>query len=463
MEVPSDEQITLLERLKSILEISDKAKIHNLRNADSTKVKQTTAKVNEILKFLPTSNITEVKNVLRASAILVCELIDIKEHKKKERKEPFWKRRIEGDIKKLRQDLSRIDMWFKGKWRNAKAKEKQDLDKKYKLKAKGFNTVREELRQRITAKSTKIRRYSNRIKQFQDNRLYKSNQGMFFKQINGGQERTIPPNPGEATKFWNDIWGNKVRHNKNAEWIKSQKRKIAEVRQADVVITLADVKEKIKKIPSWKGPGPDDIQGYWIKNFTELHDKIAENLQHCLRTREVPHWLVEGRTILVMKDTSKGTEVGNYRPIACLNLLWKLLSGILSDKTYTFLETNKLLPDEQKGCRRKCQGTKDQLAIDRSVLRNCKRRKTNLSMAWVDFKKAYDMVPHSWIVESMRMLGVASNIIELIGKSMSNWRTNLFSDGKLLGSVKINRGIFQGDSFSPLMFVIAFNSDYTYP
>ena len=65
------------------------------------------------------------------------------------------------------------------------------------------------------------------------------------------------------------------------------------------------------------------------------------------------------------------------------------------------------------------------------------------------------MVPHSWIVESMRMLGVASNIIELIGKSMSNWRTNLFSDGKLLGSVKINRGIFQGDSFSPLMFVIA--------
>ena len=109
----------------------------------------------------------------------------------------------------------------------------------------------------------------------------------------------------------------------------------------------------------------------------------------------------------------------------------------------------------KKGVEGKCQGTKDQLAIDKCILRNCKRRKTNLSMAWIDFKKAYDMVPHSWILESMRILGVATNIIELVEKSMPSWKTNLFSDGKLLGSVKIKRGIFQGDSFSPLMFIIA--------
>ena len=76
-------------------------------------------------------------------------------------------------------------------------------------------------------------------------------------------------------------------------------------------------------------------------------------------------------------------------------------------------------------------------------------------MAWIDFKKAYDMVPHSWILESMKMLGIAPNITALIEKSMPSWKTNLYSDGKLLGSVKIKRGIFQGDSFSPLIFVIA--------
>ena len=84
---------------------------------------------------------------------------------------------------------------------------------------------------------------------------------------------------------------------------------------------------------------------------------------------DIPGWLVEGRTFLVMKDSKNGTEVENYRPIACLNLIWKLLTGIISDKTYDHLEKNILLPEEeQKGSRRKCQETNDQLAIERCIL-----------------------------------------------------------------------------------------------
>ena len=90
---------------------------------------------------------------------------------------------------------------------------------------------------------------------------------------------------------------------------------------------------------------------------------------------DVPGWLAEGRTILVTKDSKKGTEVGNYRPTACLNLIWKLLTEILSDKTYDSLEENRLLPEEQKGRRRKCQETEDQLAKDRCILQNCRKRK----------------------------------------------------------------------------------------
>ena len=37
---------------------------------------------------------------------------------------------------------------------------------------------------------------------------------------------------------------------------------------------------------------------------------------------------------------------------------------------------------------------------------------------------------------------------------MQNWRTELTSCGHVLGRVTINRGIFQGDSLSPLLFVL---------
>ena len=183
-------------------------------------------------------------------------------------------------------------------------------------------------------------------------------------------------------------------------------------------------------MPDWKGAGADKIQGFWLKSFTAVHEVLATVLNECKEVGDVSGWLVEGRTILVMKDSKKGTEVGNYRPIACLNLIWKLLTGIISDKTYDHLEENKLLPEEQKESRRKCQGTKDRLAIDRCILQNCRKRKTNLSMAWVDYKKAYNMVPHSWIITTMGMVGLADNIIGLIKQSMNKWKTKLYADGK---------------------------------
>ena len=53
------------------------------------------------------------------------------------------------------------------------------------------------------------------------------------------------------------------------------------------------------------------------------------------------------------------------------------------------------MPDEQKGCRRQSRGTVDQLMIDKMVMKNCKRKMTNLSVAWINYMKVYDMVPHT--------------------------------------------------------------------
>ena len=43
----------------------------------------------------------------------------------------------------------------------------------------------EELKLRITAKATKVKRYDNKIKQFQDNRNFETKRGRFFKNLEG--------------------------------------------------------------------------------------------------------------------------------------------------------------------------------------------------------------------------------------------------------------------------------------
>ena len=93
--------------------------------------------------------------------------------------------------------------------------------------------------------------------------------------------------------------------------------------------------------------------------------------------------------------------------------------------------------------------------IDKAVIQSCKKRRTNLAMAWLYYKKAYGLVPHSWIMETLGMVGAAENIKLILNESIKMWKTQLTANNKPVGEVTIIRGIFQGDSLSPLQFVIA--------
>ena len=111
-------------------------------------------------------------------------------------------------------------------------------------------------------------------------------------------------------------------------------------------------------------------------------------------------------------------------------MLW-----IIADEIYAYLDRENILPEEQKGCRKGSRGTKDQLLIDKVVLKDCKKRHTNIAMTWIDYKKAYDMVPPSWICT----VSAWSCLV-----AMANWKLELTSCGQALGDVDVRRGIFQG-------------------
>ena len=129
----------------------------------------------------------------------------------------------------------------------------------------------------------------------------------------------------------------------------------------------------------------------------------------------MPSWLTRGKNSLLQKDKSKGNTASNYRPIICLPYMWKLLTGVIADQIHAHLDQEELLPEE---CRKGSRGTNDLFYIDRAVIKEVKSRNKNLAMAWIDYKKAYDMVPHSWIIKCFDLFGVAENINSLLVNSM---------------------------------------------
>ena len=91
--------------------------------------------------------------------------------------------------------------------------------------------------------------------------------------------------------------------------------------------------------------------------------------------------------------------------------MFKTVTGIIARRV-THLEEQNLLPAEQKGCHTGSKWCKDQLMISKAIYDNCKRRRENLSVAWIDYQKGFDSLAHSWIQKSVELVGVNSKIVK---------------------------------------------------
>ena len=289
----------------------------------------------------------------------------------------------ESDITNLRRDINRLERERRGEARGKRKRKIKELNTKYRVKKKGINLVIEELKQRLIAKKTKVKRYEQRISQFRQNQLFQVNQKQVHKDLNGEKrgDRVIPKSE-DSIKFWSDNWSIRKEHNQHAEWLKSCRKQFENVNSLQKVEISQEMRKmQCRKMPNWKTPGKDIVQGCWLKNLSLLHPHIAVQLNQILdRERPLPDWMTFGKTVLCQKDLTKGSAVDNYRPLFCLPLMWKLMTGMLAEKMQSHLERENVLPSEQKECQGS-HGTKDQLLIDKTVLRDCKKRHTNLAMA----------------------------------------------------------------------------------
>lgn len=77
-----------------------------------------------------------------------------------------------------------------------------------------------------------------------------------------------------------------------------------------------------------------------------------------------------------------------------------------------------------------------------------------MNIVWIEYHIACGMIPHSWILRTMEMYGVAENMRNIIWNIMKCWRTELIAMKQVLGEVKTKRAIFQRDSVLSMIFVL---------
>ena len=161
-------------------------------------------------------------------------------------------------------------------------------------------------------------------------------QSQFYREINQEEERCDDDQlvAEESKQFRGTIWSQSPDYKKDTKMLQELRSEVNVKKQEKIDIT----KKILSRMPNWKSPGSDLVQGFWLKNFSILHERVRLQLKEWLDSGFAPSWLTRGRTSLLQRDKSKGNAASNYRTITCLPLMWKLLTGVITDQIYAHLD-----------------------------------------------------------------------------------------------------------------------------
>ena len=106
---------------------------------------------------------------------------------------------------------------------------------------------------------------------------------------------------------------------------------------------------------------------------------------------------------------------------------------------------------EQKGCQQSSFGAKNQLFINKLLTEDCKTRHRSLSMAWVDYQRAYDSVPHIRLLRCLQLHKISPVLCSFLSPPMKSWRTSMVLS---YGNVNCH----QGEVLSKVIHYFVFSS-----
>lgn len=421
----------------------------------------------------------------KSNGAKIKEAGETQKNRTKQENIPPWKKRLISKVDIKRREIAQLTEYKKGTPSRKLEKKAQKIFEKYKVHSardkpnSSVTDVIDTLKQKLAVFSTRLKRYSKCDDRKRQNSEFQYNEKRFYRNMKNGANKDTTPEPtsiptnDQIRTYWSSLWTQSAEYNRDANWLRDEANEanmVTPMEEPEINVTL--IKQVLANAHNWKSPGSDNVHNFWYKKLTSLHSLFAKYIGDFIKNPEnVPLFLTEGKTYLLPKG-KRSPDPSKYRPITCLQTFYKILTSCITVLLNAHIENENIMTEEQKGCRKGAKGCKEQLIIDSVILNHAMKKNRKLSCCYIDYQKAFDSVPHAWLLQVLKMYKIHPNIVNLLETLMKNWRTvihitnekqqtsstsNRTDRGVVDPVIWISRGIYQGDSLSPLWFCLALN------
>nr|VZI45871.1 unnamed protein product [Spirometra erinaceieuropaei] len=243
---------------------------------------------------------------------------------------------------------------------------------------------------------------------------------------------------------------------READFTPSNSENMRDPTMENIVFQEEAILEELKSLKECKSPGPDEIPA---KLLSELAQQLAKPLSFlCQKSFDVGILPTDWKTahITPLYKSGSRAQATNYRPVSLTSICCKVMEKTIKKELMAYLETHNLLSNAQYGFRRGRSCVTNLLYTMQSWTRALDAKHT-VHVAYIDFGKAFDSVPHQRLLHKMRIMGIGGKLLKWMENFLVGRSQIVCVEQQQSRCTFIKSGVPQGSVLAPTLFLLFIN------